>query len=283
MVHAETQIQKRNPLSLVLLIFQGALVGIGAVLPGISGGVLSVIFGIYKPLMEFLSNPGKTFRTHLPKLLSFFCGYILGFLGIANILAFFLEKYPDPSVCVFIGLITGMLPSLFREAGEQGRIKGSYISMVICMCVIFALLIGLRMTSIEVAPNFLWYLFCGFCLALSLIAPGMSFSTLLMPLGLYTPFVDGIGSFDLNILVPGAIGAVVTVICLAKAVNGLFHRFYSFAFHGIIGIVIAATIMIIPVSGFTKPGPAIINGLCILAGIAAALALDKFNRSVKTE
>lgn len=283
MVHAEIQTRKRNPLSVLLLIFQGALVGIGAVLPGISGGVLSVVFGIYKPLMEFLSNPGKTFPTHLPKLLPFFCGYILGFLGIANILAFFLEKYPDPSVCVFIGLITGMLPSLFREAGEQGRSKGSYISMIICMCVIFGLLIGLRMTSIEVTPNFFWYLFCGFCLALSLIAPGMSFSTLLMPLGLYTPFVDGIGSFDLNILVPGAIGAVVTVICLAKAVNGLFHRFYSFAFHGIIGIVIAATIMIIPVSGFTKPGSAIINSLCILAGIAAALALDKFNRSVKTE
>ena len=48
-----------NPLSILLLIFQGALVGVGAVLPGISGGVLSVIFGIYKPLMEFLSNPGK--------------------------------------------------------------------------------------------------------------------------------------------------------------------------------------------------------------------------------
>ena len=176
-----------------------------------------------------------------------------------------------------------MLPSLFREAGEQGRSKGSYISMILCMCVIFALLIGLHMTSIEVSPNFFWYLFCGFCLALSLIAPGMSFSTLLMPLGLYTPFVDGIGHFNLNILVPGAVGAVITVICLAKTVNVLFHKYYSFAFHGIIGIVIAATVMIVPVRSFSAPGSAVLNAFCILAGIGAAVALDKFNSQVKAK
>ena len=283
MLSKENKIKSLNPFSLMLLILQGALVGVGAVLPGISGGVLSVIFGIYKPLMEFLSNPGRTFRTHLPKLLPFFCGYILGFLGIANVLSFFLEKYPDPSVCIFIGLIAGMLPSLFREAGEQRRSRGSFISMAACMCVIFGLLIGLQMTSIKVTPNFIWYLFCGFCLALSLIAPGMSFSTLLMPLGLYTPFVDGIGHFDLNILIPGAIGGVATVICLSKAVNGLFRKYYSYAFHGIIGIVIAATIMIIPVSGFSRPETAVVNGLCILAGIVTALALDKFNSRIQTE
>lgn len=283
MISKKNKIKRPSPFSLALLILQGALVGVGAVLPGISGGVLSVIFGIYKPLMEFLSNPGKTFQTHLPKLLPFFCGYILGFLGIANVLSFFLEKYPYPSVCIFIGLIAGMLPSLFREAGEQGRNRGSFISMAVCMCVIFGLLIGLHMTTIEVTPNFIWYLFCGFCLALSLIAPGMSFSTLLMPLGLYTPFVDGIGHFNLDILIPGAIGAIATVICLAKAVNGLFHKYYSYAFHGIIGIVIAATIMIIPVSGFARPETAVINGLCILAGTVIALALDKFNSSIKTE
>ena len=279
----QNQNRKTSPLQFVFRILQGALIGLGAVLPGISGGVLSVIFGIYKPIMELLSNPFKNFKTHVPKLIPVFIGGVIGFLGVANILSFFLEKYPDPSVCVFIGLITGMLPSLFREAGEKCRSKGSFISLLVCMCVIFALLIGLQMTSLEVKPNFFWYLFCGFCLALSVIAPGMSFSTLLMPLGLYTPFVDGIGHFDMNILIPAGIGAVVTVICLAKAINALFDHFYSIAFHGIIGIVIAATVMIIPVSGFTTPGTALVNGVCVIAGIIAALALDKFNSKVKVE
>lgn len=279
----KNQNSKMTPLQFIFRILQGALIGLGAVLPGISGGVLSVIFGIYKPIMELLSNPFKNFKTHVPKLIPVIIGGVIGFLGVANILSFFLEKYPDPSVCVFIGLITGMLPSLFREAGEQGRSKGSYISMAVCMCVIFTLLIGLQMTSIEVAPNFFWYLFCGFCLALSIIAPGMSFSTLLMPLGLYTPFIDGIGHFDMGILIPGGIGALVTVICLAKAVNALFDNYYSIAFHGIIGIVIAATVMIIPFSGFTSPGTALVNGVCIIIGILVALALDKFNSRVKVE
>lgn len=270
----------RNPLQFVFRIFQGALIGLGAVLPGISGGVLGVIFGIYKPIMELLSHPFKNFKTHVPPLIPVFIGGVIGFLGVANILSFFLEKYPDPSVCVFIGLITGMLPSLFREAGEKGRSRGSFISMIVCMIVIFAVLIGFRLFSVEVNANFFWFLFCGFCLALSVIAPGMSFSTLLMPLGLYTPFVDGIGHFDLSILIPGGIGAVVTVICLAKAINALFDNYYSIAFHGIIGIVIAATVMIIPVSGFTSPGPAVVNIICIIAGIIAALALDRFNSRV---
>ena len=264
-------------------VLQGALIGLGAVLPGISGGVLSVIFGIYKPIMELLSNPFANFKTHVPKLLPVFIGGGIGFLGIANVLSFFLEKYPAPSVCLFIGLITGMLPSQFREAGEQGRSRASYVSMIVCMCAIFALLIGLKMTSVEISPNFFWYLFCGFCLALSVIAPGMSFSTLLMPLGLYTPFVDGIGHFDLGILIPGGIGALVTVIALAKAINTLFDRHYSVAFHGIIGIVIAATIMTVPVDGFITVAQSAVNVVCFVVGIFAALALDKFNSRVSVE
>ena len=125
--------------------------------------------------------------------------------------------------------------------------------------------------------------FCGFCLALSVIAPGMSFSTLLMPLGLYTPFVDGIGHLDMGVLIPGGIGALVTVICFAKAVNALFDHFYSIAFHGIIGIVIAATVMIIPFSGFASVGTAVVNLICIAVGIVLALLLDRFNSRVEVK
>ena len=180
-------------LRLVLRVLQGMLIGVGAVLPGISGGVLCVVFGIYKPIMELLSSPIKKCKTHVPRLLPVIVGAVLGFLGVAKVLAFFLERYPDQSVCLFVGLIAGMLPSLFREAGEQGRTRGSWISLVAAFAVVLALLLSLNVLSVTIAPSFGWYLFCGFCMALSIIAPGMSFSTLLMPLGLYTPLVDGIG------------------------------------------------------------------------------------------
>ena len=193
-------------LRLVLRVLQGMLIGVGAVLPGISGGVLCVVFGIYKPVMELLSSPVKKFKTHVPRLLPVIVGAALGFLGVAKVLAFFLEKYPNQSVCLFVGLIGGMLPSLFREAGEQGHTRGSWVSLVAAFAVVLALLLSLNVLSVSIAPSFGWYLFCGFCMALSIIAPGMSFSTLLMPLGLYTPLVDGIGNLDFGVLVPRALG-----------------------------------------------------------------------------
>lgn len=270
--------------SFCLKIMQGALIGLGAVLPGISGGVLCVVFGIYKTIMEFLADPFKKFKTHVPKLIPIGIGGVIGFLGIANVLSFFLEKYPEPSVCLFVGLIGGMLPSLFREAGEQGRNKNSYVSMFVAMGVIFALLIGLQMFSVQITPNFLWYIFCGFCLALSVIAPGMSFSTLLMPLGLYEPFVSGIGHLDFGILIPGGIGGLATVILFSKAVDSLFKHHYSVAFHAIVGIVIAATIMIVPFASFVASiGSFCVNVICLVVGVAAALWLDKFNQKYTVE
>ena len=270
-----------NGLRLLLRFVQGMLIGVGAVLPGISGGVLCVVFGIYKPVMELLGDPLHKFRTHVPKLLPVILGAAVGFLGVAKILAFFLESYPGPSVCLFIGLIVGMLPSLFREAGEQGRPKGCGLALGIAFVLILGLLIGLNLFSVVITPNFGWYLFCGFCLALSVIAPGMSFSTLLMPLGLYTPFVDGLGSLNFSILIPAGIGALITIVCLARAVDALFDRFYPYAFHAIIGVVIAATIMIVPVDSFAaSPMAAVVNVICLAVGVLAALALDKFNSRV---
>lgn len=268
----------------IIKVLQGALIGLGAVLPGISGGVLCVIFGIYKTIMEFLADPFRKFKTHVPKLIPIGIGGVIGFLGIANVLSFFLEKYPEPSVCLFVGLIGGMLPSLFKEAGEQGRSKGSFISLGVAMVLVFALLISLQVFSVEITPNFLWYIFCGCCLALSVIAPGMSFSTLLMPLGLYEPFVDGIGHLDFAILIPGGIGGLATVILFAKAIDTLFKRHYSVSFHAIVGVVIAATIMIIPFGSFVASFTSfLVNTICLVVGIVAAVWLDKFNQKFAVE
>lgn len=259
----------------------GALIGLGAVLPGISGGVLCVVFGVYMPIMELLSHPFKAIKKHARLLIPVVIGIGIGFLAISKLLGFLLNKYPDPSVCAFVGLIAGMLPSLFREAGEKGRSKGSFISLAVCFAVVLAILLGLNAINVTIEPNFGWYIFCGFCIALSVIAPGMSFSTLLMPLGLYTPLVEGIGNLDFKVIIPAGIGALLTVILLAKAVTTLMDRHYSVVFHGIIGIVIAATIVIIPFKSFTLGvKEAVINIVCLVGGIIVALVLDKFNSKV---
>ena len=132
-------------------------------------------------------------------------GSAAGFLGVANLLSYVLETYPEPSVCVFVGLIVGMLPSLWREAGEQGRNVGNVILSCVTLVAMLSLLFWLQNSQNTVEPGFFSFLFCGFAFALSVIAPGMSFSTILMPLGLYTPFVEGIGHVRLEVLLPGVL------------------------------------------------------------------------------
>ena len=270
--------QRMSPAMALLRVLQGALIGLGAVLPGISGGVLCVIFGIYRPVMELLSDPRKNYKTHLPKLAPVFLGMAVGFLGVANLLAFFLDRYPNQSVCLFVGLIGGMLPSLLKQAGEQGRTKASWAALVGAFALVLGLLVALEVFSVQVTPSLGWYLFCGFCLALSVIAPGMSFSTLLMPLGLYTPFVEGLGWLRPSVLVPGIAGAVITVVLLAKAVDRLFEQHYSVAFHAIVGVVTAATLVIVPFKDMaSSPGALASDVVCLVVGIVLAVALDRFN------
>ena len=272
----------------LLKVLQGAFVGFGFVLPGLSGGVLCVVFGIYKTIMEFLADPFGKFKTHFPKLLPVGIGGVIGILGISKLLGVLLENFEAPSVCVFIGLIVGMLPSLFREASQQGRDKKSFVSLAIALVFTLALLGSLLFVlnryEITIEPNFGWNMFAGFCLALSVIVPGMSSNTLLMPLGLYDKFIAALGDLNFAVIIPAGIGGLVTVILLSKAVNTLFERHYSVAFHAIIGIVIAATIMIIPaeeaiqLSFIASAGSAIVNVICIVVGVVAALLLDKFNQ-----
>ena len=75
----------------ILRILQGTLIGLGAVLPGISGGVLCVIFGVYTIIMEFLADPFRKLKSHFPKLLPIGIGGVIGFIGIAKLLEFFLH------------------------------------------------------------------------------------------------------------------------------------------------------------------------------------------------
>ncbi len=269
-----------NIKKLIIYIICGVFIGIGAELPGISGGVLCVIFGIYKPLMDLLSNPIKTFKKNALIVLPTFLGVAIGMFLSAKVLDWLLETYPNEGTCLFIGLIAGMLPSLFREAGEEGRGKKDYASMGIAFAVILGILLILQfVVNFAVTPNIGWYIFIGFAMALSIIIPGMSYSVVLMPFktgegsaDLYTVLNGAISGLDLFILAFIGIGAVLTVVLLAKPANFLMKKHYSVTFHAIIGIVIAATVYIIPFESFTwGVGQVLVNLACIVVGLGISL------------
>ena len=255
----------------VLHLLQGAMIGIGAVLPGISGGVLSVVFGIYEPIMAFLSNPREALSQYGRLLLPVLLGAAGGFLLSARAIGFFLTRYEVLSVCLFVGLIVGMLPSMFREAGEKGRSRWDLYALAGAFFTVLILLSLVRRISVSIPQGLFGNLFCGFCVALSIIVPGMSFSALLMPLGLYTPFMEEVGAVYLPAVVPAVLSAGVTMVLLAKQITRLLERHYSVVFHGIIGIVLAATLVIVPFSAFGNPETSAVSLICLAAGAGTAL------------
>lgn len=279
-------------MNLFLKIIQGALIGAGAVLPGVSGGVLAVLFGVYKPLMKLLAHPFKEWKNSLKLLWPILVGVVIGYIGIAKLLAKVLTTYETQALALFVGMTIGILPSLFREAGEKGRDKKSWTSMGVVFLVAMAVLIACRVMQVTIVPNLFWNMFGGFCLVLSMIAPGMSSSVLLLPLKavgsdgvtitLYTHVTDAIGNLNFAVLVPIGIGALLTLVLLTRAVDWLLNNHYSVAFHGIIGLVIAATIFTVPAGAFTASvGSCLVHLLFVVLGAIATLLLDKFNQKVE--
>ncbi len=279
-------------MSWLVKIIQGALIGAGAVLPGVSGGVLAVLFGVYKPLMRLLAHPMKEWKNTLAQLWPILVGVVVGYIGIAKVLAEVLVRYETQALALFVGMTIGIMPSLFREAGEKGRNKSSWISMVVVFAVALTILTVCRVMQVTIAPNFFWNMYGGFSLVLSMIAPGMSASVLMLPLTaqnaagetftLYEHITGAIGNLDFGVLLPIGVGAVLTLVLLTKAIDWLLNNRYNVTFHGIIGIVIAATLFTIPVAAFTAGiGSCLIHLLFVVLGAIATLALDKFNQKVE--
>ena len=113
----------------LLLLSQGVIMGIGAVLPGISGGVLCVIFGIYQPMMETLAHPKKGIKKYGHMVLPVVLGFLGGFVLLAGAIAKLASSEPAIVTSLFVGLIVGTLPQLFRDGAKQGRDKSCYIAL----------------------------------------------------------------------------------------------------------------------------------------------------------
>ena len=167
--------------TVLLRLVQGFIIGAGGILPGISGGVLSVIFGIYRPVMEVLAHPLNGLRRHLSLLLPVGAGAILGFLCGGGLILVLFDRSEKLATCLFIGLILGTLPSLWAEAGAQGRGRGAYLSCAASFLALSAVLLYAQYGAFyTMRPGFLGFLFCGLLWGLSLIVPGMTSSSILM-------------------------------------------------------------------------------------------------------
>lgn len=259
----------------------GMLIGAGAILPGVSGGVLAVVFDIYRPFMETLTHP----RTAIPKywkwMLPIGLGWCVGFLGFAKGIAAAMHVSDTVTVWLFIGLIVGTVPSLFREAGKQGRSAAAWGSMVGCAAAVFALLYYIsRVIHVTVEPNFWWYNFCGVLWGAGVVIPGMTSSSVMMALGLYQPMLEGLARLDVLVLCACLPGLALSVALLARLVSWFFRRHYAVAFHGILGFVVASTLVIVPTE-YAGGGELALSALCCVGGFLLAFFLARLDQKIR--
>ena len=186
----------------ILYVIQGAIVGVGAILPGISGGVLCVAFSIYEPLMAIFSHPRKALKEHYKMFIPFLIGWVAGFVLLANAVEFLFSASSAVALMLFLGLICGTLPELFKKSEISSR-KMSWSPFVIALALTYFILVILEQgNGINITLSFWSYIICGVIWGLSLVVPGLSSSSILIYIPLLLSGHTYLIHFSSNIFPP---------------------------------------------------------------------------------
>ncbi len=259
--------KKDTPITWIVRLLKGFISGIGAITPGLSGGVMMVVFGIYEPLLKWLASIRKNF---LRNLLFFIPVGIGGVIGVVAFSAAIDKAYDFNAVMftwLIIGFIIGTYPSILKTAGKEGRKVWHVVMMVLISGALFFALRWMQTNlNIQMPQNFWIWMLCGALTGLGLIVPGLSPSNFLMYMGLYQPMAAGVKSLNFGVIIPMMIGLVAVIFAFAKLVSWLFKKHYAIIYHVILGVVFGSTLAIIPVMNKAK-------GLMIGADV---FPLDKF-------
>lgn len=276
---------KQSPLALVLNFFKGMLIGSGAILPGVSGGALAAIFGLYEPIITFLADMRTNFWKNIRFFLPIGFGALFGIFVLATPIDYGLQHYPVHILWGFIGAIIGTFPSLYKEAGKEGRETKHLILAVIVAIVTFTFLMWANNNlNVEAPQNILSWLLAGGIFASGLIVPGLSPSNFLIYFNLYQPLTAGIRTLDFSIIIPVGIGAVVVILLFSKLMRNIMDKAYATVFHIILGVVAASTAIIAPstdlYAGFTTFDYLIV-AIIFVIGLALGLWMGQLEEKYK--
>ena len=237
--------------------------GAADVIPGVSGGTIAFITGIYDQLIGsinsinaeavklFFAGKFKEFWKHINGtfLLSLFCGILFSVVALAGLMQYLLESHPIQTWAFFFGLIVAS--SLFILRGIEGwNLKA----------VIFLILgIGLGVTvctlSPTTTPDALWFIFLSGAIAIcAMILPGISGSFILLILGKYKFIMEAITGLTTgqavgeNLVILGvfAVGAVCGIIAFSRILNWLLSRYHKQTLLVLAGFIIGSLVKVWP-------------------------------------
>lgn len=288
---------------MILKIIKGILVGLGGILPGVSGGMIAASFNVYEELIgaldDFTKKPIKAIISIWEYLIGIAIGVLLGIILIATIFA----RFPIPITLLFIGLILGGIPEITNKLKGQKLNYKHYLTAIVMIGLMIGLLFLKELTVANL--GFFQYLLAGFLIAVSLIVPGLSGTMILLALGIYINimdtiklFINSVFTFDIRnalslspaILLIG-LAAVITLIGLAKPINYLLKNKSSYFNIAVLGILVVSPFNIIWSlyqdndygSSFNNVGALTIISSIILFVIGLILALKLSSLANKKE
>ncbi|MFZ1303051.1 MAG: DUF368 domain-containing protein [Lactococcus raffinolactis] len=234
-------------MSWIIRLIKGVVIALGFILPGVSGGVLAAILGIYERMLSFLAHIRRNFKADFLYFLPVGIGGILGIGLLSRPLEFLLAHYQVIVLWGFAGAIVGSLPALWQEAESRSkRDKVDWTWLIGTFVISLIILYTLPYIFGTLPANFATFILAGALIALGVLVPGLSPSNLLLILGLYSPMLTGFKNFDLvNVFLPIAIGGILAMLLFAKSMEHLLEHHHSRVFHFILGIVAASTVLIL--------------------------------------
>ena len=234
-------------LSWLARLIKGIVIALGFILPGISGGVLAAILGIYERMIGFLAHPFKDFKENVLYFIPVAIGMLLGIGLFSYPIEYLLENYQVFVLWSFAGAIIGTVPSLLKESTRESDRDKIDLAWFWATFIISGLgLYALNFVVGTLSASFLNFVLAGALLALGVLVPGLSPSNLLLILGLYAPMLTGFKTFDLlGTFFPIGIGAGAALIIFSKLMDYALNNYHSRVYHFIIGIVLSSTLLIL--------------------------------------
>ena len=239
-------------ISWIARVLKGMIIALGFILPGVSGGVLAAILGIYERMIRFLAHIKENFIENVLYFTPVAIGMVLGIAAFSYPVNLLLDNYKVIVLWGFAGAIIGTIPSLIKESvKESDRDRADTVTFWLSFILSGIFLYSLNGMVGTLPANFLSFVLAGALIALGVLVPGLSPSNLLLILGLYTPMLTGFKRLDLfGTFLPIGIGGALALILFSKAMDYILKHYHSRVYHFIIGIVLSSTLLIVlPQSG----------------------------------
>ncbi|RSJ73519.1 DUF368 domain-containing protein [Streptococcus cristatus] len=239
-------------ISWIARVLKGMIIALGFILPGVSGGVLAAILGIYERMIRFLAHIKENFIENVLYFTPVAIGMVLGIAAFSYPVNLLLDNYKVIVLWGFAGAIIGTIPSLIKESvKESDRDRADTVTFWLSFILSGVFLYSLNGMVGTLPANFLSFVLAGALIALGILIPGLSPSNLLLILGLYSPMLTGFKRLDLfGTFLPIGIGGALALILFSKAMDYILKHYHSRVYHFIIGIVLSSTLLIVlPQSG----------------------------------